>query len=155
MLSFETGAPVHGTAIVVGETGVLFVGPSGSGKSVTALRCLASARARGLHAALVADDRTILEIAHGRILARCPAPIAGRAEIRGTGLVDVTFRKSALLSLVIAPGELSGAGRLPPSGEVAEIGGVLLPVTRFFNDLQLDPLEILPVHGMFRACCLS
>lgn len=150
MLRLATGAPVHATAIVVGETGVLFVGPSGSGKSITALRCLASAHARGLHAALVSDDRTILEVAHGRVIARCPAPIAGRAEIRGTGLVDLAFRKSARISLVVAPGEPAGAGRLPPSGETAEIGGVLLPVTRFFNDLRLDPLEILPGHGMFR-----
>lgn len=149
MLKFETGAPVHATAIVVGETGVLFVGPSGSGKSVTALRCLASAHARGLHAALIADDRTILDVAHGRVLARCPTAIVGRAEIRGTGLVDLAFRKSALLSLVVAPGEPTGADRLPLFGEVAEIGGVRLPVTRFFNDLPLDPLEILPIHGLF------
>lgn len=151
MLRIETGAAVHGTAIVVGETGVLFVGPSGSGKSVTALRCLASARARGLYAALVSDDQTILEIAHGRVLARCPPSIAGVAEIRGTGLVDVAWRKSALLSAVVAPGEPDGAGRLPPSGEMAEIGGVRLPLARFFSALPLDPLEILPVYGMFGA----
>lgn len=150
MLSFPTGTPVHATAIVVGEAGILFTGPSGAGKSATALRCLVSARDRGLHAALVADDRTILETASGRVIASCPPALAGKAEIRGTGLVHLAFRNTACLSLVIAPGEPTGPGRLPDSGEEAAIGGIALPVVRWVYASPLDPLEILKPFGMFR-----
>ena len=34
----------HGTAVQVGETGLLFIGPSGSGKSSLALQLMFSAR---------------------------------------------------------------------------------------------------------------
>lgn len=149
MLGFPTGSPVHATAIVVGETGLLITGPSGTGKSLLALRCLAAARAGGHHAALVADDSVILDASGGRVVMRCPPPIAGLAEIRGTGLVEVAYRNAALLSRVVAPGEPAGATRLPPAGETAEIGGVRVPVTRFFYVSTLDPMEILLPAGLF------
>lgn len=42
---------VHGTAIVLGTTGLLITGPSGSGKSALALSCLSEVRHRGRFAA--------------------------------------------------------------------------------------------------------
>ena len=63
-----TAAPnVHGTAIVIGTTGLLFLGPSGTGKSAVALHCIGQARAQGVFAALVSDDQVLLGDAGGRL----------------------------------------------------------------------------------------
>ena len=52
-----TAPTVHATAIVIGETGVLIRGRSGSGKSSLALALVARVRLAGGFAAFVADDR--------------------------------------------------------------------------------------------------
>ena len=52
-MSSSATVNVHGTAIVIGTAGLLFIGPSGTGKSAVALHCIEAARARGLFAALV------------------------------------------------------------------------------------------------------
>ena len=51
------GTGIHATAVVYGESGVLILGPSGSGKSALALALLARARDSGLFGALIGDDR--------------------------------------------------------------------------------------------------
>nr|AAA03552.1 ChvG [Agrobacterium fabrum str. C58] len=48
---------LHATAIVVDGTGILFTGPSGSGKSELAFSFLTEAERCGLPAALIADDQ--------------------------------------------------------------------------------------------------
>ena len=61
-----TAPTVHATAIVIGETGVLIRGRSGSGKSSLALALVARVRLAGGFAAFVADDRVALAPAGGR-----------------------------------------------------------------------------------------
>ncbi len=68
-----TGPSVHASALVAGESGVLIRGPSGAGKSLLTLAMIASARAGGGYAALVAEDRVFLDVAAGRLLARAAA----------------------------------------------------------------------------------
>ena len=48
---------LHATALTVQDTGILFVGPSGSGKSELAFSFLTEAERCGLPAALIADDQ--------------------------------------------------------------------------------------------------
>ena len=87
---------VHGTTVALQGEGVLLRGPSGSGKSDLALR-LIDAGAR-----LVADDQTELKRAADGLVARSPAAIAGRIEVRGVGILDVPTVASAPLRLVVA-----------------------------------------------------
>lgn len=86
---------VHGTTVALEGAGVLLRGPSGSGKSDLALR-LIDAGAR-----LVADDQTELTRVADGVIARSPASIAGRMEVRGLGILRVPTVPSAPLRLVI------------------------------------------------------
>jgi HPr kinase/phosphorylase len=86
---------IHGTAIALGEEGVLLRGPSGSGKSDLALRLIEGG------ARLVADDQTELRDIGGGVRLSAPASIAGQMEIRGLGIVKVAQQASAQLRLVV------------------------------------------------------
>lgn len=139
-----TTVNVHGTAIVIGTTGLFFTGPSGSGKSAIALHCLQQARARGLFAALVGDDQVLLSKAHGRIVARGPRTIAGLAELRGAGIVPVATIEAAVLSRAILPITPPITDRLPPEGEHIELApGMRLPLTRLPLLPGCDALALL------------
>ncbi|MFC3071318.1 HPr kinase/phosphorylase [Phenylobacterium soli] len=61
--------------------GALIEGPSGSGKSDLALRCLDA----GFR--LVADDRTLVWRSEGRLFGRAPDSLAGLIEVRGLDVV--------------------------------------------------------------------
>ena len=79
-----SGAPdalVHASCVAIGGRAVLLGGPPGAGKSDLALRLVD----RG--ARLVSDDYTELRRSGGRLLARAPATIAGKIEVRGVGVV--------------------------------------------------------------------
>ena len=73
---------IHATCVAIAGRGVLIAGRPGAGKSDLALRLID----RG--AALVSDDYTELRLSAGRLLARAPATIAGRMEVRGIGVID-------------------------------------------------------------------
>jgi HPr kinase/phosphorylase len=120
---------MHGTtiAIMIGAEGhaeglgdaqpawvaAMICGPSGSGKSDLALRCLAQplnaifpASTLPLGVRLVADDQTDLIIAraaHAKnaITARPPVSIAGLLEVRGLGIIAVPHVTAARLILVV------------------------------------------------------
>ncbi|MFN3891089.1 MAG: HPr kinase/phosphorylase [Beijerinckiaceae bacterium] len=125
-------ASIHAAAVAIGEAGVLIRGASGAGKSSLALALLEIAAARGLFARLVADDRVLVEVAHGRLIARPHPAIAGRVERRGQGIAQAEFERAAILRCVIdfAP-SLGSAGapeRMPPSDmERTTLEGVDLP----------------------------
>ena len=91
----------HGTALAIGDAGVLLRGASGAGKSSLALALIATARAEGRFAALIADDRVALSRRHDRIVMRAPPPIAGLVEIRGAGLATVAHLDAAVLRLLV------------------------------------------------------
>jgi serine kinase of HPr protein (carbohydrate metabolism regulator) len=81
---------MHATLILIGEQGILIAGRSGHGKSSLALALLARARALGLHARLVGDDRISLRVAAGEVV--------GIAGVEGNG-------QSELLSAILHPSE--------------------------------------------------
>ncbi|MBZ4021077.1 serine kinase [Rhodobacter sp. TJ_12] len=114
-------ATIHATAVARdAETGVLILGPSGSGKSSLALRLMA------LGAHLVADDRVALSSEAGKLVARGPSRIAGLIEARGAGLLRADPLPAARIVLAIDMGQ-DETDRLPPSREIA-LCGVTLPL---------------------------
>lgn len=98
---------IHATAIAVAGRGALIRGPSGSGKSDLALRCLSLAPSTLLSSAveLISDDQVILTrdetVGRIRLLASAPETIRGRLEVRGIGIIDVKAAPSAEIVLVI------------------------------------------------------
>lgn len=140
---------VHGTAVALEGIGAaLFVGPSGSGKSDLALRCIVQPwqTRGGLFAArLVADDQVQLARAGDRLSVRAPPAIAGRLEVRGLGIVAVPFVAEAPLVLVV---ELVAAGqieRLPDPPPRWQHAGIALPL------LRLAPFEASAPHKVIVA----
>lgn len=109
---------MHGTTIALklGENhrwvAAMIRGPSGSGKSDLALRCLAQPLGSLLPdsgvptgVSLIADDRTELSAAgqapNLTITASSPPSIAGLIEVRGLGIVAVPHIPSAQLVLIV------------------------------------------------------
>lgn len=120
---------VHGTAISMAARAVLIRGPSGSGKSDLALRCVATAPGALVSepALLVADDQVLATPRAGRVVLRAPESIRGLLEVRGIGVITLPFVAEAELSLVVdlvAPGTLS---RMPEPKPPIEIVGISVP----------------------------
>ncbi|ASY58725.1 serine kinase [Sinorhizobium sp. CCBAU 05631] len=135
---------IHGTAIVLGTTGFLITGPSGSGKSALALACISEVRRRGRFAALVADDRVDLTLANGRIVARCPPAIRGLIEVRGSGIAEVETLSACVLDWAILPVRAPFDPRLPPEQEELQLEiGRSLPMLRAPIEAMLSPMDAL------------
>lgn len=108
---------------------VVIRGPSGSGKSLLALRLLAAGWR------LVADDRTLVWGSGGRLWGRAPSTLAGLIEMRTVGVAQAPAVELAPIVLVVTqtdPGET--LERIPDPAET-EILGVRLP------ELKLSLLE--------------
>jgi serine kinase of HPr protein (carbohydrate metabolism regulator) len=119
---------IHASAVLAGSHAVLIRGPSGAGKSLLALRLIAAAEGGALRfARLVADDRTVVEVRGGRLLAR-PAPaLAGLIEVRGLGLRRLPYEPAAVVGLVVDLAD-PGAERMPQGlAATTTIAGVTLP----------------------------
>ena len=112
---------VHGTAIALGNDGILLRGPSGSGKSDLALRII-DAGAR-----LVADDQTELNLRGSALRMRAPATLAGLIEVRGLGIVRLPFVQDVALRLVVDLVPHAAVERLPEPRFV-ELLGVSVPL---------------------------
>ena len=117
---------VHGTALVVGDRGVLITGPSGSGKTTLALALIAREAAAGRFARLVGDDQLFVEALGGRLVVACPPTISGVAEVYGIGPWPQPHLASAVIDLVVRLVPRANAPRLgEPQTET--IAGVSLP----------------------------
>lgn len=129
----------HGTAVVVGDTGLLFVGPPGSGKSSLALQTLFSARLTGHFSALVSDDQVFLQVVNGEVRARAPASISGMIELRGSGIGKVGSIPEAPLHHVVRLIEVHSDNRIPKENQYwrAE-SGIELPMV-FLDRRVRDP----------------
>jgi len=117
---------IHGTAILIGERGVLITGPSGNGKTTLALALLDHCRARGVFSRLVGDDQLFITAHGGRLVCRAPAAIAGLAEVHGIGPRQLAFEPTAVIDLVVRLVEPAEMARL--QDEATEtIDGCRLP----------------------------
>ena len=123
----------HGTCVLVGGKAVLLRGPSGIGKSSTAMRLLLEpSESKSDFCRLVADDRVQVQISHGRIIASPPTRLAGLLEIRGVGIYKLPFEPRAQIGLVVdlmTARELANhSQRLPERASLStEMKGVLVP----------------------------
>ena len=117
---------IHGTCVSIGETGVLIRGPSGAGKSDLALRLIDGG------AVLVSDDYCEATTKDGSVILSAPEAIAGRIEVRGLGIVRLTFRPSATLGLVVDLVRGTDIERLPDE-TTTDIAGVRV------RWMQVDP----------------
>jgi HPr kinase/phosphorylase len=131
------GTSLHATAVIHGESGVLILGPSGSGKSALALAIMARARAAGAFSALIGDDRIFVRKAHGRLIARGAANMAGIVERRTAGLITVRHEPAAVVRLAV---ELCERGRrwprMPDDDDGLIVGEVTLPRLALDSDLS-------------------
>jgi HPr kinase/phosphorylase len=124
----SAGAGLHGTALIYGDSGVLILGPSGSGKSALALALIARARSAGHFGALIGDDRIWLREANGRLIASGAIELAGVIERRMAGLLTVPCESAAVVQLIV---ELSERGqswpRLPGEPDILKLKGIDSP----------------------------
>ncbi|KQR83903.1 HPr kinase/phosphorylase [Sphingomonas sp. Leaf343] len=122
-LSSET---LHATSVAIDGRAVLIEGRSGSGKSDLALRLID----RG--AVLVSDDYTVLVRRDGRLMARPPATIAGRIEVRGLGIVPMPHVEDVPVALIV---RVDGEVLRMPERRVRRLADVEVP------ELALAPFE--------------
>ena len=114
---------IHATTIDIDGSGVLLSGPSGSGKSDLALRLIDGG------ARLVADDRTDLALADGRLVASAPREIAGRMEVRGLGVLEKDAVPQTVLTLVVELVDPKNVERVPKEVTTTLLG-IDVPVVR-------------------------
>jgi HPr kinase/phosphorylase len=130
-------SPLHASAVVIGEAGVLISGPSGAGKSSLALALIAAAESAGFFARLIGDDRIGVESRGGRVIARGHPLILGKIERRGQGICELPFLAAAVVRLLI---RLDGGKAAPPPRLPDEAHGhvVLAGVKVPFMQLRQD-----------------
>jgi serine kinase of HPr protein (carbohydrate metabolism regulator) len=136
---------LHATAITVQNTGILFTGPSGSGKSELAFSFLTEAERCGLPAALIADDQIFVYHDGDNIIAERPDAIAGLLELRGSGIVSVKSVARAPLHFAVTTVLSTENPRLPEDDEM-----FLLPCGGYLPLLRI-PLSSLTPYGKFAA----
>lgn len=141
---------VHASAVALGEQAVLVRGASGAGKSTLVQALLAHWRADGRFARLIADDRTALHEAGGRLLASAPPPIAGSVEVRGLGILPTPFLAAARLTLVVDLLEEEACLRLPDEAQRrTALGGVTLP--RIVLPARCTGVGVLAIAALLQA----
>jgi hypothetical protein len=134
---------VRGTSVAIDGRGVLLRGESGSGKSDLALRLID----RG--AVLVSDDYTEVRVRDGRLLARSPATIAGKIEMRGVGIVTLPVAVDVPLCLLVDFDRIPQ--RLPAGPVPIEVAGTLIPAVALAALEASAPLKVeaaLRLYGL-------
>jgi len=111
---------IHASCVSVNGNGMLILGPSGSGKSWLSLEMMA------LGATLVADDRCVLDVEDGRLIASAPDSIVGKIEARGIGILNAAYAPQADVQFALDLTEIETA-RLPEA-KSRKIMGVTTPL---------------------------
>ncbi|MGE0702224.1 MAG: HPr kinase/phosphorylase, partial [Hyphomicrobiaceae bacterium] len=121
---------IHATAVETQGRAALLLGPSGAGKSDLALRTIMSPFRDGdrtVLVSLVADDQVMIEKVGSTLLASPPPAIAGLIEVRGIGILPMTYSASAEIRLVIRLQPADTIERHPDPRQRHTILGVELP----------------------------
>jgi HPr kinase/phosphorylase len=117
---------LHATCVQIGATGVLLLGPSGSGKSDLALRLIDAG------ALLVADDQVQVERRAERLLGCAADALAGLIEVRGVGILKMPYCAQSPIDLAVELAPVARLARLPETLGYSLLG-IELP------RLRLDP----------------
>lgn len=148
----SASATIHASAVLYEGLGVLVRGASGAGKSRLVFDLIDEAAVRGLDAALVADDRVVIEVADGRLVARTPTTIAGKIELRGYGIVALPHEAACVVALIVDI-EDAPPPRMPEDeARLVVLGGVRLPHLTLWRE---DPRATLRVRSALRAIAKS
>ena len=126
---------VPGTCVEVEGLGVLFRGPTGSGKSDLALRLIDSG------SRLIADDYTELSLENAAIIARAPQTIRGLLEVRGIGILKIGGALQTSLGVMIdlvTPEQVERQ----PLDQSEELLGVHVPLFRLFPLEASGPAKV-------------
>jgi serine kinase of HPr protein (carbohydrate metabolism regulator) len=132
---------LHATTVLLGDRGVLIAGDSGAGKSTLALALARRCTLSGRFAAIVADDRTDIEVCGSRLLASVPPSIAGLVEVHGLGPRGVDYASRAVVDLLVRLVEPGLAPRYQ-EGDDEVVAGCAVPSL------------ILPQRQAEQACCV-
>lgn len=124
---------VHASCVAIGGRGVLIAGRSGAGKSDLALRLID----RG--AILVSDDYCEVDDAGGRLVARAPATIAGRIEVRGIGIVALDHLSQAKVALFV---DLDVPPERMPEPITRILAGIAVPVVAVAGLEPSAPIKV-------------
>lgn len=142
---------IHGTAIALDDRAALICGPSGSGKSDLALRCLMQGPNPLVigKVRLVADDYANVRVQDGAVFLSAPEAIRDKLEVRGLGIVSLPAMEEARLALIV---ELVGAHqieRLPYPVPYREVAGFSVPVLRLAAFEASAACKLLLALGQF------
>lgn len=132
---------IHATAVAIRGKGVLLRGRSGAGKSDLALRLIDGG------AKLIADDVVEIEKHGARLEASAPAPLRGKMEVRGVGIVAVPSVAHARIVLVV---DLVGADAVEryPGPAFARILGIRVKLLKLWAFEASAPAKLrLAVKG--------
>lgn len=116
--------------------GALIEGPSGVGKSDLTLRALEA----GFR--LVADDRTVVFVAGGRLYGKAPDTLAGLIEVRGLGVIANAALPFCEIAVVIRCVERPDAIERLPEPRFERIEGVSIPMFDLWPREPAAPLKI-------------
>lgn len=133
---------VHASCVAYDGRAVLITGKSGAGKSSLALALINNG------ARLVADDQTVLIAEPEGIIATAPAPLVGKIEVRGVGIVRSNTTAAALVALCVDLDQTEDL-RLPQNNTISRLG-VTLPLLKRMESPSF-PLAILQILSSGRC----
>lgn len=140
-MSEAGSASIHASAVAVGDRAVLIRGPSGCGKSRLAFDLICAGRTGMIPpTTLIGDDRIVLSVHDGALVATGAARLKGMIEIRGLGIRNMEVVESGTLAVVVDLSSSDAERMPPPHARSTHISGVELPripVGRGHNPLPL------------------
>ncbi|NSY39738.1 HPr kinase/phosphorylase [Leisingera sp. ANG59] len=130
---------LHASCVALEGRGLLICGISGQGKSALALQLMA------FGAQLVADDRVLVQLLHGQLVASAPEPIRGLIEARYMGLLQAQIRSPVPVTALVDLDEVE-TERLPMRHTTRLLGQELARVKR------LDGAHFAPALMQYLRC---
>lgn len=119
----------HCSVVEIAGCGIAIEGPSGSGKTSLVFGLIEQCKLRGLDACFVCDDQALIEISGKHVIAHAPETTAGKAELRGFGIVEIEYKTHTRISVVVRLVEDAQIERMPEP-ETCRLLGVELPLIR-------------------------
>ncbi len=126
---------IPGSCVEVEGLGVIFRGPTGSGKSDLTLRLIDSG------ANLIADDVTELAIENEILIARAPKTIRHLLEVRGIGVLKIGGALKAKLGVIIDLVTSEQIERRPDEQRI-EMLGRHIPLFQIFAFEASSPAKV-------------